>query len=82
MILGIIAIIIVSGIAVFSINPIPTNNDVSSDGEIITNSMPKTNNLKIIFFLSVYILNVYLVGNKSLVLLKELLKSARSVKSI
>ncbi len=47
MILGIIVIIIVGGITVFSINPIPTNNDVSSDGEIITNSMPKTNNLKI-----------------------------------
>ncbi|MCZ6702592.1 MAG: polysaccharide biosynthesis C-terminal domain-containing protein [Ignavibacteria bacterium] len=40
------------------------------------------NLMKIFFFLSVYILNVYLIGNKSLVLVKELLNSIRSVKSI
>jgi len=40
------------------------------------------NLLKILFFLSVYILNVHLIGNKSLVLVKELLNSVRSVKSI
>ena len=39
------------------------------------------NLMKILFFLSVYILNVYLTGNKSLVLVKELLNSVRSVKS-
>jgi len=38
--------------------------------------------LKILFFLSVYVLNVYLIGNKSLVSLKELLNSVRSMKSI
>ena len=37
--------------------------------------------LKILFFLSIYITNVYLVGNKSLVLVKELLSSVRSLKS-
>ena len=36
------------------------------------------NLLKILFFLSVYILNVYLVGNKSLLLVKELLGSVKS----
>jgi len=40
------------------------------------------NLMKIFFFLSVYILNVYLIGNKSLVLVKELLNSLRTVKSI
>jgi len=40
------------------------------------------NLMKILFFLSIYILNVYLIGNKSLVLVKELLNSVRSVKSI
>jgi putative peptidoglycan lipid II flippase len=38
--------------------------------------------MKILFFLSVYFLNVYLIGNKSLVLLKMLLNSVRKVKSI
>jgi len=40
------------------------------------------NLMKILFFLSVYILNVYLIGNKSLVSLKVLLNSVRSLKSI
>ncbi len=40
------------------------------------------NLMKIIFFLSIYILNVYLLGNKSLILVKELLNSVRTVKSI
>jgi hypothetical protein len=40
------------------------------------------NLMKILFFLSVYILNVYLIGNKSLVLLKDLFNSVRTVKSI
>jgi len=40
------------------------------------------NLMKILLFLSVYILNVYLIGNKSLVLLKVLLNSVRTVKSI
>jgi len=40
------------------------------------------NLLKITLFLVIYILNVYLIGNKSLVLVKVLLNSARSVKSI
>ncbi len=38
--------------------------------------------LKILFFLSVYIINVYLIGNKSLVLVKELLNSVRITKSV
>jgi len=38
--------------------------------------------LKILFFLSVYIFNVYLIGNKSLVLVKELLNSVRITKSV
>ncbi|MGB5892693.1 MAG: lipid II flippase MurJ [Ignavibacteriaceae bacterium] len=40
------------------------------------------NLMKILFFLSVYVLNVHLIGNKSLVLVKELLNSLRTVKSI
>jgi putative peptidoglycan lipid II flippase len=40
------------------------------------------NLLKILFFLSVYIINVYLIGNKSLVLVKELLNSVRITKSV
>lgn len=40
------------------------------------------NLVKILFFIPVYILNVYLIGNRSLVLVKELLNSVRSVKSI
>ena len=40
------------------------------------------NLLKIFLFLLVYILNVYLIGNKSLVLAKTLLNSVRSVKSL
>ena len=38
--------------------------------------------LKILFFLSVYVLNVFFIGNKSLVSLKELLNSVRSLKSM
>jgi len=40
------------------------------------------NLMKIFFFLSVYIFNVYLIGNKSLVLVKELLNSVKTVKSV
>ena len=47
MILGIILVIIVGGIAVFSSNSTPTNNDLASEGEIIDNSTPETNSLKI-----------------------------------
>ena len=39
------------------------------------------NLMKILFFLSVYILNVYLIGNKSLESLKDLLNSARPLKA-
>lgn len=40
------------------------------------------NLLKILLFLLVYILNVILIGNKSLLLLKELLNSLRTLKSV
>ncbi len=47
--------------------------------------IPKYNYIdlvKILFFLPVYILNVYLIGNKSLLLVKKLLNSVRSVKTV